>query len=126
MFEIMKKKGAIVMRMECYLHNTRGQNVLQRGHESHEAACRTSLSGGWVTTATGWVVLGRRGPGGRHRQETPDHGYTVRGNTGSVAIRVGNELSLNYTVPREGRRPLLGNRAFSLLKAPTRIYYLIG
>ena len=57
--------------------------VHRGGPESHEAACRTSLSGGWVTTATGWV-LGRRGPGGRHRQETPDHGYTVRGNTGST------------------------------------------
>ena len=29
MFEMMKKKEAIVVRMECYLHNTRGQNVLQ-------------------------------------------------------------------------------------------------
>ena len=91
----------------------------RRGHESHEAACRTSLSGGWVTTATGWAVLGRRGPGGRHRQETPDHGYTVRGNTGSVAIRAGNELSLSYTLPGEGPYVLRPLGPSPLLKAPT-------
>ena len=72
MFEMMKKKEAIVVRMECYLHNTRGQNVLQE---------RTRVTRGRVQDLSVWRLghhchwLGGAGAAGPRRPaQTGDTG----------------------------------------------------
>ena len=66
----MKKKGAIVMRMECYLHNTRGQNVLQE---------RTRVTRGRVQDLSVWRLghhchwLGGAGAAGPRRPADRRH-----------------------------------------------------